>query len=268
MSEKERATSYFKQLSSKLNQARRGPGGSLMTQVAQADGSMLKKEERSIGNDEIAEKVQQLRATPKNCSPIDAGRHPSLLPRQMAAAVGKKCLVLDVDETLVHSSYQPVHSFDLHMPLRVNGSICNVYVGYRPGLHQFLSFVSQLFEVVIFTASVSIYCEPLMNSVDPERILGPLRLFREHCSVVNGSYVKDLSLLGRNLDTVCIIDNSPVAYLFQQRNAIPILSWFDDPDDTELLKLLPFLESLAQAPTVYDVLDPYNARLQLLSERP
>lgn len=226
-----------------------------------------RKKPPKVGAVQLIERARVIRSQPKNTSPIDASKHPSLLPRQMMpSAIGKKCLILDVDETLVHSSYEPTHHFDLHLPLRVNGSICNVYVAYRPHLMEFIQAISPLFEVVIFTASVSMYCDPVMNAVDPQRLLGPLRLFREHCSVVNGSYVKDLSLVGRNLDTVAIIDNSPVAYLFQQRNAIPITSWFDDPDDDELLRLIPVLMELAKAPTVFDVLDNYNALIQLQQE--
>lgn len=242
---------------------------SLLTQVTQtpqlAASAQQSKKKPKVGAVHLIERARHIRSQPKNTSPIDASKHPSLLPRQLSTAVGKKCLILDVDETLVHSSYQPTHHYDLHLPLKVNGSVCNVYVAYRPHLLTFLQAVAPLFEVVIFTASVSMYCDPVMNAVDRERILGPQRLFREHC-VVNGSYVKDLSLLGRPLDTVCIIDNSPVAYLFQQRNAIPILSWFDDPNDEELLHLIPVLTELAKAPTVYDVLDNYNALVQLQQE--
>ncbi|RNF27702.1 nuclear lim interactor-interacting factor-like protein [Trypanosoma conorhini] len=106
-----------------------------------------------------------------------------------------------------------------------------------------------------------------MDAVDPEGVLGSLRLYREHCSMLNGAFVKDLSLLGRDLDKTAILDNSPVTYLFQQRNAIPIPSWFDDPNDTELKRLLPILEALAKAGNVYDVLDDYNAVLQLKQEQ-
>jgi RNA polymerase II subunit A small phosphatase-like protein len=58
-----------------------------------------------------------------------------------------------------------------------------------------------------------------------------------------------------------IIDNSPIAYCFQPRNAIPILSWFDDPNDDELLKLIPVLQQLAFEESVYPFLDMYNAHL-------
>ena len=240
----------------------------LLTQVSKlsVSDSTTKKKKAKISHTALLERSRQLRSQPKNTSPIDASRHPSLLPKQHPSMQGKKCLILDVDETLVHSSYQPTSHFDVHLPLRVNGAICNVYVAYRPFIREFFQAICSLFEVVIFTASVSIYCDPLMNELDRDRLLGNMRLFREHCSVVNGSYVKDLSLLGRNLDQTVIIDNSPVAYLFQQRNAIPITSWFEDQSDEELKDLIPVLQDIAKANNVYEVLDHYNAALQLQAE--
>jgi Dullard-like phosphatase family protein len=210
---------------------------------------------------EYRNRLKRIQHQAKNLSPMNPAKYAPLLMRAPQNLSGRKCLVLDVDETLVHSSYKPTVKYDVHLACEVNGSICNIYVSYRPHLKEFLNFVKDLFEVVIFTASVDIYCNPLMDRIDPENKMQAQRLFRDHCSSVNGSYVKDLSLLGRPLEQICIIDNSPVAYLFQPRNAIPIISWFDDPNDTELLDLFPTLRALAEATDVYDVLDPYNARL-------
>jgi len=62
-------------------------------------------------------------------------------------------------------------------------------------------------------------------------------------------------MLGRDLKNVIIIDNSPASYIFHPKNAIPCTSWFNDPTDTELLDLIPFLEDLTRVENVMAVLD-------------
>lgn len=208
----------------------------------------------------VRNRLMQIQASPKNKSPMQSQKvEKFLLPS--SELKDRITLVLDVDETLVHSSFKPKGGCDLQLPIVVNGQQGQVFVRFRPYLREFLSFVATRFEVVIFTASLGLYCTPLMDFLDPEGRLGKLRLFREHCSKANGAYIKDLSLLGRQLERTAIIDNSPVAYYFQSRNAIPIVSWFDDENDKELWELLPLLKSLAECVSVYDVLDHYNASL-------
>ena len=52
-------------------------------------------------------------------------------------------------------------------------------------------------------------------------------------------------MLGRRLQDVVIIDNSPISYLFQPHHAIPISSWYSDPSDKNLFHLIPVLKELA-----------------------
>jgi len=169
---------------------------------------------------------------------------------------GKKCLVLDLDETLVHSSFTPVSDADFIIDIELDGNIHKVYVRKRPYVDEFLIEMGKKFEVVIFTASLAKYADPLLDKLDTSRVVRK-RLFRESCVQHFGNYVKDLSLLGRKLEHSIIIDNSALSYMFQPDNAVPITSWFNDRSDTELQQLVPYLDQLIE---VDDVTVPLGAQ--------
>ena len=165
----------------------------------------------------------------------------------------KKCVVIDLDETLVHSSFNPVPNADFVIPVEIDGVVHQVYVLKRPFVDQFLSRMGELFECVLFTASLAKYADPVTDLLDRTGCFR-YRLFREACVYHKGNYVKDLSRIGREVCNTVIIDNSPASYIFHPDNAVPVGSWFDDPNDTELLELIPFFEGLTQVESCVEVL--------------
>jgi len=180
------------------------------------------------------------RGRPKALPPADPNSHPI-------------CLVLDLDETLVHCTVEPVADADMVFPVEFNGMNYQVHVRCRPFLTEFLDAVSRKFEVVIFTASQQVYADKLLDKIDPEGKYIRHRMFRDSCLPVEGNYLKDLTVLGRDLSKAVLVDNSPHAFGYQVDNGIPIESWFDDPKDKELLKLEKFLRTLHGVEDVRDV---------------
>ncbi|KAL6615629.1 hypothetical protein ACP70R_037899 [Stipagrostis hirtigluma subsp. patula] len=172
-------------------------------------------------------------------------------------------LVLDLDETLVHSTLDHCDNADFTLEVFFNMKNHTVYVRKRPHLKMFLEKVAQMFEIVIFTASQRIYAEQLIDRLDPDGKLISRRMYRESCTFSDGCYTKDLTILGVDLARVAIIDNTPQVFQLQVDNGIPIKSWFDDPSDEELVELLPFLESLVDAEDVRPIISKtFHDKLQ------
>ncbi|KAJ1304557.1 hypothetical protein OPQ81_005698 [Rhizoctonia solani] len=182
------------------------------------------------------------------------GQPKPLLPPLAPAHAGRKCLVLDLDETLVHSSFKLIPQADYVVPVEIEWQWHNVYVIKRPGVDNFLKKMGELYEIVVFTASLSKYADPVLDKLDIHKVVSH-RLFRESCYNHKGNYVKDLSQLGRPLTDTIILDNSPASYIFHPNNAVPVSSWFNDPHDTELTDLCPFLTDLRVVDDVRGVLD-------------
>jgi len=182
---------------------------------------------------------------------------------QLPKNQGKKTLVLDLDETLVHSSFKP-HNFkeaDILLPVELDGNVCLVYVLLRPGALEFCQRLAEHYEVIIFTASLSKYADPLVKILDREGTWCSHILFREHCTYLEDqeSYVKDMSLMGRDLKDIIILDNSPTSYLFQPENALASRSWYDDFTDRELYDFIPLLANLSKV----DDVRPFLSRIAL-----
>ncbi|XP_016347080.1 carboxy-terminal domain RNA polymerase II polypeptide A small phosphatase 2-like [Sinocyclocheilus anshuiensis] len=142
-----------------------------------------------------------------------------LLPAVTSQDQGKICVIIDLDETLVHSSFKPISNADFIVPVDIEGTTHQVYVLKRPYVDEFLQRMGELFECVLFTASLAKYADPVTDLLDQCGVFRT-RLFRESCVFYQGCYVKDLSRLGRELHKTLILDNSPASYIFHPENAV------------------------------------------------
>ena len=165
----------------------------------------------------------------------------------------KKLLILDLDETLVHSSFLPlgkdknnkVIEPDIFLKILFDKKYYDLYVLTRPYIYEFLNDMSKIFIIYIFTASVKEYANPLLNEIDTDNIISK-RLFRDSCTLSNdGKFIKNLNNLNYNLKDVILVDNNPISYRFNKANGIPIKSWHNDKNDKELLKMRNFLNFLS-----------------------
>ncbi|KAG2113037.1 NIF-domain-containing protein [Suillus discolor] len=233
------------------------PGSSVPGQVLKTSASRPSEhgnESDDIPFDELSEEDEMLIRNGGAGIPMGSDGKPwPLLPPIAPKHAGKKCLVLDLDETLVHSNFMPVPDPDFVVPVEIENHWHNMYVQKRPGVDEFLRQMGELYEVVVYTASLGSYADPVMDHLDIYNAVSH-RLFRESCFRYRGNYVKDLSQLGRPMADTIIIDNSPASYIFHPNNAVPISSWFNDPHDTELIDICPLLADLSDTKDVRSAL--------------
>ena len=141
------------------------------------------------------------------------------------------CLVLDLDETLVHYFEDENEA----------------YVKVRMGTENFIRKLSKYCEIAIFTASTQNYADIVIDGLDCKDFID-YRLYRQHTTLMNGTNVKDLSKLGRDIDKIIIIDNIEENYQLQPNNGLNICDFEGDEKDNELEFLLEDLLNLVKQP--------------------
>eukprot|EP00435_Cladocopium_sp_Y103_P048894 s83_g14.t1 len=195
---------------------------------------------------------------------------PSLLPPR-EDNVGLT-VVLDLDETLSHCRLDPLPSSKPDFCVQFEESKATGYVYVRPFARLFLEVAARLFEVVVFTASSQGYADQVLDQLDPERRCISTRLYRQHCVERGGAFLKDLRQLGRPMERVVLVDNSPVSLALCLDNGVIVSSWTaENRADRELLELLLLLQQCMKEASVSDFLvERYGLRsfVEMLRRQP
>ena len=141
----------------------------------------------------------------------------------------KFCLVLDIDETILHTMNLPFENYFL----------------LRPGVVNFLEEISKLYEIIIFTSSPKSYADPILNKIDIENKFFSYRLYKDHVIFEKGKSVKNLNLIGRDLNKIIFVDNMKCNAKYNLKNLYLISTWIYDLNDQELIKLKAKLKYIA-----------------------
>lgn len=200
------------------------------------------KAKKAANQDEVATVANTLKSpsSPANMKLTRYPRAPApprpLVPRRQpsysltySVDTPRKTLIIDLDETLIHSMAKGGRMSTGHMvEVRLGGPVTSsgiqvgasvpilYYVHERPGCHDFLRKVCKWYNLIVFTASVQEYADPVIDWLERERKYFSGRYYRQHCTFRNGAYIKDLAQVEPDLSKVMILDNSPMSYIFHE----------------------------------------------------
>ena len=168
----------------------------------------------------------------------------------------KKLLLIDLDETLIHSEFRDKNNYK-ELDHFTKNSKCRsktfsysdenyIYymdVFFRPHLKKFLSEVSKYFDLAIFTAAMKLYADTIIDYIDPENKYFKFRLYRNACiSIQERLYIKDLRII-KDYDpmNVILMDNSLYSFMNQPSNGMLVNSFYTNHKDTQLISAKNFL---------------------------
>lgn len=157
----------------------------------------------------------------------------------------KILLILDLDETLIHSDLNlkwSVH--DLYITCQDQSIIP---VNLRPYLFEFLDFCNEHFEMIIFTASCSDYANPIIDHIEKDKSYFKYRFYREHCLNYGNLFLKDLSIFDKPLSKTVIVDNNILSFSHYLANGVLVSSFTNESDDMDLCSLVEYFKTILNA---------------------
>ena len=126
---------------------------------------------------------------------------------------------------------------DLNKTLAYKNPITNE-IKLRNGLFSFLSNIKPFFELISFSPESKEFCLPIINMIEIDKKYFDYNFFKEHCIIYENHLIKDISLIGRNINKIIIIDDDENCFKLNKENGIKIKPFIDENNNDNKLFVL------------------------------
>ena len=114
----------------------------------------------------------------------------------------------------------------------------------RNGLFSFLSTIKPFFELILFSIDSKDVSYPIINMIENDKKYFDFKFYKDHCVLYKNNLIKDLTLIGRDLSKIIIVDNNETCFELNKENGIKISSFYGDNNDNKLFELKNILKEI------------------------
>ncbi len=166
-----------------------------------------------------------------------------------------KLLILDIDETLIHASETVLED-------RPDFTVEDFHVYKRPHVDEFLDYSLENYKVAIWTTANKPFAHSIVQKLFEEPDQLEFVWSKEKCTMVYNhqifehQHLKNLSKVKKksfSLDHVIMVDDSPYKLKKNYGNLVRVDEFTGDKDDTELLKLMKYLDTLKSVSNIREI---------------
>ena len=114
----------------------------------------------------------------------------------------------------------------------------------RNGLFSFLSTIKPFFELILFSIDSQDFSYPIINMIENDKKYFDYKFYKDHCVLYKNNLIKDVTLIGRDLSKIIIVDNNETCFELNKENGIKISSFYGDNNDNKLFELKNILKEI------------------------
>ena len=139
----------------------------------------------------------------------------------------KYTLILDLDKTI---SYKNNKTGEITL---------------RNGLFSFLSGLKPFYEIISFSLGPKNVCDTIINMIEQDKKYFDYKFYKEHSLLYENNLLKDLSLIGREISKIIIVDDEEVCFKLNKENGIKIAPFNgENGNDNKLFELKKILKEI------------------------